>query len=260
MGATTVIFEGDKIKVREWSKKFKKYVTYTICEAEVIEHLWDVADVDGLRVRDALCILDQNTELWARILQEGFLPDLIKEFRRIVTGRYRVPKTVMSYAGCQMKPFTKVLVSLMGESALYDNSHLRLKFKKNGTLAFKRKMPRKIRAWTEYSQSMDVVGYCGRHRYGLDLCPLEAYLDAKIEVNPEFVMCRTDYTRNHIRKLRRDKYKDDCVNLGKTKMTVLELFKAIVFEFTFFGNAKMQAKKAKDIYGAVEAYKTRKET
>jgi len=252
MSSTTVFLSGEKSYVREWSGDMGKYMILYLGRRDLLKHLWEPVELRNFRVRDALEIMNQDAELWGLILQENFLRKLLEEHHRLVEKYTCGPakRSVLSYSGEPMKPFDRIVVSLFGEVNKLDNASIKMKTKPNGSVTFERKLPKKRRTWREYNRSFDVVGYEGKKRYGIDFCPLESYWNARVVFEPDFRLSRTDYTKKH--------ELGDCVSLGKTWITVLELFKALVFEFTFHGSPEAQAYRARKLHEDVEDYKQRK--
>jgi hypothetical protein len=238
--STAVIFGKNNISVRYWAKKEKKWKTRQLLMTEVYGHLWEQADLRGATTGSILAILHANPTLWTTILQEPFLPSLLQEFGHKVKAKASKNK------------FDKLVVRFRGESGKYDNYKTNLLRGKKGEMIFKSIPPKKLKIRREFNHYYDVHGISRGKEYAVDFSPLKDYVDAVVVFADKFELYRMDYTHGRDKTVPPEKPEI----LGECGITVLDLFKAIVYELTFHGAPANRDARREDLMKKVDDIKS----
>jgi hypothetical protein len=220
-----VILNKNSIKVGK--KTFKPHRLY--------QFLWRRVELNNITMRDLLKILKPRAQSWAIILEEPYLLDFVK--------------CVDCEPSKSKKKITKIIASTHGTIDLRDNSKTKLITTKN-VLTFKKLKPKgKLKEWKEFGIWNDVCGAIGKQRYAIDLCPINDYIDAKIEIDDQFTVDTLD-----CRMKSKHKFEKPTL-MGNYDMTVLEFIKAIIYEITFHGSPNNVEKRRKDLDDRVDEVK-----
>lgn len=212
----TVILEKDAVRLRELRKSGRGTTTRKIKKCEVFDHLWRPVELCGATVRSLLDILQSNTH-WLVVLQEPFLSSVLEEYHLL--RKDDAPR--------KGQRIDTVMVRVHGESSRYADRIVDVIPLKKGDMILRTRPAENPKTHFEFKLSFTVDGEYRGESFGVDLLPLREYIDAKVVFDPDFELHSTNYV-----DLKR---KTSVKSLGKYRITVLELFKALSWEMTFFG-------------------------
>jgi len=208
---------------------------------ELPNFCWDHVKVDSkVTVRDVLLkMIKPNLEFWTQATGEHYLPDLVAYAQKHRPSKKR-------------GTFKKIVVGWWLSSEKYDNGRVRVVRKKD-KIVFKHTKPKKIKITKLCSFSTDVIGIVGRKEYGLDFSPPEDYLGATFKLDTKLNLHREDYTHEA------EKPFGDMEYLGTLDFTLIEFFRAIFYEFTFYGTPENTKEKSDDLKQRCDDAKSDKE-
>lgn len=216
-----------------WNKKKLTRDGKRIYRKDLKCHLYDTIEIGkGVTLRDFFGVLRSDFAFWDIVLQEYAMGALLDEAKGVKQSK---------------KPWVKI-VELCWRAELWDiKPHWDVDFL-DKTMGKKNLKKTYHSGMNDFNVSLNVDGRRPKSKigYGLALAPICQFIDAEIRIDKEVFL--ESWTGGKKTKRKESK-------MGHMDTTVLEFFKAIIFELTFHGVPEERNKCAKKLFEDIKDYK-----